>query len=182
MEKYLYSIGVQDNYYTFDKMCRMLAKRCGFTMRETERFFKTAYTCAYSVTHGKTMWDSTTAHGVSFANMVMVPVILAIKKNNYEDYYDFINGVNGDRLTDLIEESELTHRMCNNLLSYNESFDRTDENTVTVDFRERLNMAYDALFNNRRDEEILIGNCTFSNSLKTNILAITSMLTLDSTY
>lgn len=182
MEKYLLSIGVKNNYYSFDQVCRLVVNELHFSMREAEHYYKVAYTCAYKVTHVNNTWDSARAHGISFANMVIVPVVLGLKMRNIGQYYDFINGKSGDSLFEILQDTDLAYRICDYLLSYNESFESKQPEILHVNFRDRLQMAYDAIFNNNNNEDTIVGRCAFTSYTKKHMLTLISMLTVDSSY
>ena len=92
-------------------------------------------------------------------------------------YNDFILGNNADPLVDLLIGLPESTRICTDLLDRTETFDDTpSDDRISVKLEDKLRLAYDAIFNNKDNQEYLVGKCAFSNRTKKTILKASNLL------
>ncbi len=180
MTKYYQEIGLENEQWVFETVCKAVIRHYSFGLRETEKFYRTAKIAAYKPTHKNNYLGFLDGDALSLH--IIVPIIIGLRMANMTLYYDFINGKNSKPLIDIMEGGDIGSSICSMLLEQNETYDEehhTDEQIV-VSLADKLNQAYNALFviedYDHPWRERRVGQCTFRKQTKERIMSVTSLL------
>ena len=184
LSSYYDYIGVGNNTYVFDNVCKSVIRHYNFGLREIEKYIRMTKISGYEITHHGGTSGFPDGNAKMFCMCIVLPIIVGLRMADTILYNDFINGNNSQPLLDIIGDGSLARNMMSMLLDVSESFDKALEkkNVLLVD---KLQQVYDALF--KSDEErgwdaVTIGQCAFSNETKVEVLKAASMLSKYAKY
>ncbi|MDO4793559.1 MAG: P-loop NTPase fold protein [Filifactor alocis] len=195
MTKYYQKLGF-DEMHWFDKVCRLFAEKYNFGLREVDRYQRMTKIAAYSVTHSNSCWGSgfSDHRGLMFGLITLVPVMIGLRMVDVRLYDEFVGGKNSSPLIELLcDNRRKLDPLLSMLLNPSETFDPEVADTIDgsgrnkrlVSLEDRLGQVYNALFNNhgrRGYDEIEVGECAFSRSMKNELIEVSSMLSEFTSY
>ncbi len=182
MEVYFRNLGLTNNYYVYDGICKCLVDLYGFTFRETTKFLQMTFTAAYKPTHDEiTRFAFNEGRGKFFCIACIVPLMIALRIRDFSRYNNFVSGNDSKPLHELFEACKSVEGLKNDLLAAYETYEEPgktkDENTVSLE--EKLNQVYEAVFKNpytSNSYERVIGDCSFSKNTRDMVLRVSGAL------
>lgn len=186
MAHFYYELGLNNNGYVYESVCKAVIAKYSFGLRETEKFYRMAKIAAYLPTHNSYYLGSSAGNGLLFGLFVVVPIAIGLRMVDTQLYYDFVSGNCSQPLIDVLGNGEIARGCCSSLLENTESFfeDSTGKKTC-VKLSDKLEEAYTALFiddSKGNTGETVIGQCYFDRDTRDNILKAISLLSEYSSY
>ncbi len=177
LTKYLKTIGSDDFLERFNYNNIFINKailQYHFSLREISKYVRLIKIASYERTNNKNIPPNDCA--LDFCLLCVVPVMIALKLHNINDYYDFIEGRNSDPLINIFDKN-LGEAFSDWLFDSNEIGDYQKEIPIT-EFNSRLIEIYHALFikeyTDRPSQKI--GKMYFNPKIKLLLLRIESLL------
>ncbi len=181
MTRYYQEIGLDNGSWVFESVCKAVIQYYSFSLREIEKYYRTAKIAAYKPSHNSSSSSFSDENGLTVGLCLFVPIIIGLRIVDTTLYYDFINGRYSKPLIEIIGNGDFGRGICAMLLEKNETYDKEhlDDKLVVVSLKDKLNQAYYALFADKNDrtwEYISVGECSFNKQTKDKIMRITSLL------
>jgi len=180
MTKYYQELGLENGSYVYESVCKSVIEYCGFDLRESEKFYRTAKIAAYKPTHNNRYYGFSNGNALQFSLCIIVPIVIGLRMSDMALYNDFIKGRNSDPLIGVLGNGDIARSLCSSLLDRTETYDDDPKDQrTTVLLADKLDSAYKALFEeNGRSawKETNIGECSFSRQTKDAVMRATSML------
>ncbi len=148
MDKFLSSIGARESRGIRESVCLEMIKLLNMEMRETSRYLLLSKMAANKYTDsksGKSAFDNYPyEESFTIGYCIIVPIAIALKLTNTDDYYDFMEGRDSKWLRKVMTGS-LQDWIGRILLDNNESFS-DKEDFIRVDINQRIEDVYRAIF------------------------------------
>lgn len=181
MTRYYQEIGLDNGSWVFEKVCKAVARYFSFSIREIEKYYRTAKIAAYKLTHKGNISGFSHGNGLMVGLDLFVPIIIGLRMVDTTLYYEFISGKNSKPLIEIVGDGELASGICTMLLEQSETYDDNHyaEKQTTVLVADKLNHVYNVLFATEDSHlwgEVNVGKCSFDKQTKEIIMSITSML------
>lgn len=163
---------IDENYYTFDRMCLNVINHYNFSIREAMKFIQCVETAAYELSHHSNRyfpWSNENA--LKLCIIYILPIMMGLKIHNNDDYNGFIQGERSDIL---LEFSEYIDGDFYADLYANNEYPPALQNK---DNKAKLKKIYDAIFGTKNgNEETVSGKLKFNSFIKTKLEKIMGML------
>ena len=163
---------IDENYYTFDRMCLNIINHYNFSIREAMKFIQWAETAAYKLSHLDNRyfpWGNENA--LKLCIIYILPIMIGLKIHSADDYNGFIQGERSDILLEFGEYIDS--------IFYEDLYVGEERSSTLQDKnnRAKLNKIYDAVFGAKnRGEGTVIGKLKFNSFIKTELEKIMGML------
>ncbi len=188
--RYFENVGLYNTSYFFETVCKIIIKRFSFSLREIEKFYRTARVAAYKPTHANDRAWHPNNESILFVDTVIVPLLIALRMKDATLYYEFVEGRNPEPFLGIItmDDVDIVQGYCSRFLKEGESYHRgLPPNSVYVELREKLNEVYNAIFAGKGEKtdqigRIVIGKCGFTPAMKDHALKVASLLSKESLY
>lgn len=171
--KYFYnSIDLNNDIFTYEKVCTEVIETYNYSLREIARFLKTAKIAAAKTTH-RNYHDK----NMMIVLMYILPIMIGLRLYDTDRYERFISGKDGTPLIEVLCNKN-SHNF-SDFLSNDETFDKNDNSKTFVTIEEKLNEVYNALFvkiYTGKDLYTQIGVCRFYPAYKEELLRALSLL------
>lgn len=173
--------------FSSDAVCIETAKYFRFSLREMERYVRLYKIARKALTNIRTGFS--TQNGHAFSAMYFAPIILGLQMSDVTSFKNFVSGRDCGPLLEILLSPNIginSKLLCNQ----NEVFDESERlfkssNRNSVSLKDRLKEVYDTMFTNSLGSgyrKINIGQLSFSESTRTAIEEITSLLSSNSDY
>ena len=181
MSSYYKIIGLENNTYVYETVCKAACKTYGFGLRTLVQFWRSAKIAAYKPTHNSQFLSFHDDNGVKFALCIVVPIMIALRISDFSQYSDFIDGKNPQPLIDVIGSKEFGERICSGLLNRDETYyEEEKDKKKVIALPDKLKEMYKAIFDDNYKknswEEITVGEYTFSAESKEVLLRAVSFM------
>lgn len=181
MEKYYMEIGLRDQYGYYEKVCKAVMRYCNFSIRETERFYRSAKIAIkkYFDVRGRD-YDDERVKATRFSSLVFVPLLIGLRMQSMSLYTAFTNGDDGTPLVDLFSRAPEVLSACADLLNDAETYKQINSETKKlVQPKDKLLQAYGAVFGKNNSSVgmgVLVGNSLFYPGIKQEVLRAANLL------
>lgn len=173
LSKYFNSINFNSDYI-YDEICVKVINYYKFSMREIGKYLSMARIAAHFPTHNSPAFPYDKAK--YFCMLYVVPIMLGLNIYNKDKYENFVAGQDVKPLIEILSEG--VFQCFNDLLDNDESY-YEDENKKIVTLEAKLELVYNALFNNIdeiKSNYVRIGKCLFNNETKKILFSIAGLL------
>ena len=171
LAKYYQSLNLNTETF-YDITCKAVIEAFHFELREIAKFL--SLTDPYrsnSSSNNRILktgpHDNYKEKTKLFCLCYILPVMLALKVKNIQQYNEFVNGNDASPLLKVGES--IKSQGLNNLLNEDETFDKNTPNKIKVTLAEKLQAVYNAIFVPCDSNEVYhkqIGSLLFNNGLK----------------
>lgn len=186
---FAYQLNITDSNI-FGAMGIKCASYFNFSLREMERYGKMLKIASSSIPSYPLGFPS--ENGMFFVAHYIIPIILALQIYDTNQYDRFVSGKSPNLMVDILEKyrEPSDDRPFRCILSRSEKYDSpsqsiTEDGKIVCSLSDRLKDVYSIVFDKSRSldyQEISIGDMSFSNSSRSRIEEITSMLSPKSNY
>lgn len=163
---------INENCYTYDRMCLNVINHYNFSIREAMKFIQWAETAAYKPSHHSNRYFSwSNENALKLCIIYILPIMIGLKIHNVDDYNGFIQGERSDILLEFGEYIDS--------IFYGDLYVGDERSSTLQDKnnRAKLNKVYDAVFGTKnRGEGTVIGKLKFNSFIKTELEKIMGML------
>jgi hypothetical protein len=188
--RYFEKIGLDNDMFFFEIVCKAIIKRFSFGLREAEKFYRTAKIAAYEQTREKRTNGFSEKTGMQFIFCFIVPLLIALRMRSISQYNQFIAGKDPNPMLELVsaEDDDIAQSYKHFLQGENETFIEKGTNSfVIVTLNEKIEQAYNAIFANRGEKtdyagRIVVGQCAFTSAMKEEALKTASLLSIRASY
>lgn len=159
----------QENY-TYDVISKIVINKYNFQLREISKYIQSLKIAAYKQTHTPISSDYVflSVNIKNFCLRYILPILIGLKVHNIQKYNNFIEGIDGTPLIEILmslENLEIHFKPLINTKDVNE------ENIKQL-IEEELNELYNSIFNNNS----ISGKYNFYFGLKDELLRISNLL------
>lgn len=179
MEKYYKSMGVSENLYYFDLVCREVTRKYSFGLREIEKFYRIVrVTVGHAVDHEQRNTFTGYDLAFQFGLRYIIPIIIGLRMYDIKLYDNFIHGKDNKQMIEILTSKEIGARAFASLLANGETYYQNISNATVVSLQDKLRDVYEAIFANpnRTNEETIVGRCAFTQYTRDRIINAISML------
>ena len=176
MRRFFDKIGFQNTLYYVDIVANEVIKEYDFSIREIAKYIKLLKIALYKDTHSESerRWALDWSGSLHFAMMIIAPIMVGVKMHNFSKYEAFIEGKDSSPLINIVCQMDL--RCFSKLYSPDETSLVDDEQGTYVSIEEKMNQVYNAIFQERKDESVRIGEYSFGYHTKEALLRNVSLL------
>lgn len=176
IQQFLDSIQLNKNTYTQDALLATIRGE-NLELREILRALLTFRLVENNLDNVYKKMTPDDHNSFEFCFRLLVPILIGIAVKNMKEYHDFIDGKRFDIFYSIVSQIHEPRASCQILLREDESFEKEDLEKNNVDFRDRIEKFYQALFSpDNRNRSMIIGKCAISARIRSKIREVASLL------